>query len=157
MQRYGDSIRDDVGQYLCSKRKHVGIPCVYISLYGAPLPLTELIPIFVISMMVANGLAPNNLGPPAATILTKPSMAPTMLWYHDGGINCKYFPRYCGALVFSLICAWTNVWANHRDAGGFRRHRAHYEVIVMTQSHHKLYREACEENREPVMGNISMA
>ena len=28
------------------------------------------------------------------------------------------------ALMFSLICAWTNGWANHRDAGDLRRHRA---------------------------------
>ena len=31
--------------------------------------------------------------------------------------------------MFSLICAWTN--ANNRDAGDLRRHRAHYDVIVM--------------------------
>ena len=32
--------------------------------------------------------------------------------------------------MFSLICAWTNGWANNRDAGNLRRHRAHYGVIV---------------------------
>ena len=31
----------------------------------------------------------------------------------------------------SLICAWTNGCANHRDAGDFRRHRAHHDVTVM--------------------------
>ena len=31
----------------------------------------------------------------------------------------------------SLICAWTNDWANNRDAGDLRRHRAHYDVIVL--------------------------
>ena len=36
-----------------------------------------------------------------------------------------------GALTFSLICAWTNGWANHWDAGDLRRHRAHYNVTVM--------------------------
>ena len=25
----------------------------------------------------------------------------------------------------------TNDWANHRDAGDFRRHRAHYDLTVM--------------------------
>ena len=30
-----------------------------------------------------------------------------------------------------LICAPTNGWANNRDAGDLRRHRAHYEIIVM--------------------------
>ena len=39
--------------------------------------------------------------------------------------------QWRGALMFSLICAWTNGWANHRDAGDLRRHRAHYNVAVM--------------------------
>ena len=30
-----------------------------------------------------------------------------------------------------LICAWINVWVNNRDAGDLRRHRCHYDVIVM--------------------------
>ena len=36
-----------------------------------------------------------------------------------------------GALIYSLIYAWTNVWANNRNAGALRRHSAHYDVIVM--------------------------
>ena len=32
--------------------------------------------------------------------------------------------------MFSLICAWTESWANNGDAGDLRRHRAHYDVIV---------------------------
>ena len=31
----------------------------------------------------------------------------------------------------SLICAWPNGWVNHQDVGDLRRHRAHYDVIVM--------------------------
>ena len=34
--------------------------------------------------------------------------------------------------MFSLICAWTNNWANKGDATDFRRHRAHYDVTVIT-------------------------
>ena len=73
-------------------------------------------------------------------------------WYHhDDVIKWKHFPRYWlfvrvirrsqvnfphkgqwrGALKFSFICAWTNGWANHRDAGDLRRHGDHYDVIVM--------------------------
>ena len=73
-------------------------------------------------------------------------------WYqHDGVIKWKHFPRYWpfvrgihrspvgsprkgqrrGALMFSLISAWTNRWANNRDAGDLRRHRDHYDVTVM--------------------------
>ena len=32
--------------------------------------------------------------------------------------------------MFSLIRAWTNGWSNNQDAGGLRRHRAHYNVTV---------------------------
>ena len=31
-----------------------------------------------------------------------------------------------------LIYAWTHGWANNRDAGGLRRHRAGYDVTVMS-------------------------
>ena len=71
--------------------------------------------------------------------------------YHDDVIKWKHFPRHWpfvrgiyqspvnslhkgqwrGALMFSLLCAWMNDWVNNREAGDFRRHRAHYEVIVM--------------------------
>ena len=39
--------------------------------------------------------------------------------------------QWRGAFVFSLIWAWTNGWANNRDASYLRCHRAHYDVTVM--------------------------
>ena len=71
--------------------------------------------------------------------------------YHDDVTKWKHFPRYWpfvrgihrspvnsphkgqwrGALMFSLICAWTNGWVNNRDAGDLRRYCAHYDVIVI--------------------------
>ena len=33
--------------------------------------------------------------------------------------------------VFSLISAWLSAWVNNREVGDLRRHRAHYDVIVM--------------------------
>ena len=36
-----------------------------------------------------------------------------------------------GALMLSLIYAWTNGWVNNRDIGDLRRHRAHHDVTVM--------------------------
>ena len=35
------------------------------------------------------------------------------------------------ALMLSLIWAWINGWVNNREAGDLRRHRAHYDVIIM--------------------------
>ena len=71
--------------------------------------------------------------------------------HHDDVIERNHFPRYWnfvrgnhrspvhsphkghwhGALIFSLICAPTNGWANKRGIGDLRRHRAHYNVTVM--------------------------
>ena len=35
--------------------------------------------------------------------------------------------------VFFLICAWINGWINNRETGDLRRHRVHYDVIVMAR------------------------
>ena len=71
--------------------------------------------------------------------------------YHDDVINWKLFrltSPLCGeftghpvnsphkgqwrrALMFSLICPWTNGWVNNRETGDLRRHRAHYDATVM--------------------------
>ena len=37
-----------------------------------------------------------------------------------------------GALMFSLICDWTNGWRNSRDTGDLKRHGAHYDVSTVT-------------------------
>ena len=39
------------------------------------------------------------------------------------------------ASMFSLICTWTNVWANNQDASDLRRHCTHYDVTVMIWCH----------------------
>ena len=78
-------------------------------------------------------------------------VTPLSSGYHDDVINWKHFPRYWpfvrgihwspvnsphkgqwrGALMFSLICVWTNGWEKNGDAGDLRRHRAYYDVTVM--------------------------
>ena len=78
-------------------------------------------------------------------------VAGTWLHCHDDVIKWKHFPRYWpfvrgihqppvnsphkgqwrGVLMFSLICVYINGWENSREAGDFRRYRAHYDVIVM--------------------------
>ena len=46
-------------------------------------------------------------------------------------VNSPHKDQWRGALMFSLICVWINGWVNNREFGDFRRHRAHYDVIVM--------------------------
>ena len=53
---------------------------------------------------------------------------------HDDVIEWWISPhkgQWRGAWMFSLICVWTNGWANNRDAGDFRCHRAHYDTTLM--------------------------
>ena len=46
--------------------------------------------------------------------------------------NSPHKGQWRGALMFSLICVWINDWVNNREAGDWRRYRAHYDVIVMS-------------------------
>ena len=50
---------------------------------------------------------------------------------HRSAVNSPHKGQWGGTLRFSLICAWTNGWANNREAGDFIRHRPHYNVTVM--------------------------
>ena len=50
---------------------------------------------------------------------------------HSSPVDSPHKGQWRRALMFSLICAWTNGWANSRDGGDLRRHRAHYDVIVV--------------------------
>ena len=52
---------------------------------------------------------------------------------HRSPVNSPHKGQWRGALMFSLICVWTNGWVNNREAGDLRRHRYHYEVIVMNR------------------------
>ena len=50
---------------------------------------------------------------------------------HWSPVDSPYKGQWRRVLMFSLICAGTNGWANNRDAGDLRCHRAHYDVTVM--------------------------
>ena len=70
-------------------------------------------------------------------------------YHQDDVIKRKHFPRYWsfvrgihrspvnhkdlwrGALMFSLIYIWINVWVNNCEACDLRRHHVHYDVTVM--------------------------
>ena len=51
--------------------------------------------------------------------------------FHRWPVNSQHKGQWRGALMFSFICNWTYGWVSNRYAGDLRRHRAHYEVIVM--------------------------
>ena len=50
---------------------------------------------------------------------------------HRSPVNSPHKGQWRGALMFSLINTLVNSWENNREAGDFRCHRAHCDVIVM--------------------------
>ena len=56
---------------------------------------------------------------------------PFVVGIHWSAVNSPHKGQCHGALMFSLIYAWTNVWVNNREYGDLKRHRAHYDVTVM--------------------------
>ena len=60
-----------------------------------------------------------------------PRYGPYVRGIHRSPVNSPHKGQWRGALMFKLICAWTNGWVNNRKAGDLRRYRAHYDVIVM--------------------------
>ena len=51
--------------------------------------------------------------------------------YHRSPVNSPHKGQWRGALMLSFIRAWINGWVKNRQACDLRRHRAHYDVIVM--------------------------
>ena len=65
-----------------------------------------------------------------------PRYWPFVRGIHRSPVNSPHKGQWRRALMFSLICAWINGWANNGDAGDLRRHRAHHDVMVMKHAHH---------------------
>ena len=47
---------------------------------------------------------------------------------HRSPVDSPDKSQWRGALIFSVICAWTNGWASNRDTGDLRRNRVHYDA-----------------------------
>ena len=77
---------------------------------------------------------------------------------HRSLVNSPHKGQWRGALMFSLICARINGWDND-EAGDFRRHYAHYDVIVICRVVQSgmvcVWRRCCCENyvRNCIIGN----
>ena len=72
-------------------------------------------------------------------------------------MNSPHKGQWRGAVMFSLICAWINSWANNREAGGLGRHRAQYDITIMTQALSALLTPVIGDSPHhgPAMRNIS--
>ena len=50
---------------------------------------------------------------------------------HRSPVNYPHKDQWRGSLMFSLICVWINGWVNNRETGDLRRHRAHYDIVMV--------------------------
>ena len=75
---------------------------------------------------------------------------------HRSLVNSPHKGHWHEALMFSLIYAWTNGWANNHDAGDRRRHYAHlhYEVTVMGSDNIWVGPNRWQAISEPMMANF---
>ena len=128
--------------------------------------------VFITPVHGRNGLICSSLS--AAGLHMQITCMRLFLW-HDDVIKWKHFPRYWpfvrgihrspvnsphkgqwrGALMFSLMCTWINARVNTRKAGDLRRHRAHYDVIVMhfvAWMEHHVNQLSCTFHLELFMG-----
>ena len=85
-----------------------------------------------VSMMVAEVLVPHD---DVIKWNHLPHYWPFVRGLHRSPVNSPHKGQWRGALMFPLICAWTNTLANNEDAGDLKRHRAYYDVIVMHHDH----------------------
>ena len=64
-----------------------------------------------------------------------PRYWPFVWGIHRSPVNSPHKGQWRGALMFSVICARINGWVNNREAGGWRRNHALYDVTVMDSVH----------------------
>ena len=60
-----------------------------------------------------------------------PRYWPFVRGIHWSLVNSPHKGQWCGALMFTLICARINGWVNNCEAGDLRCNRVHHDVIVM--------------------------
>ena len=88
-----------------------------------------------------------------------PRYWPFVRGIHRSPVNSPHKCQWRGALMLTLICAWIHGWVNNRGAGDLRRHRAHYDVIVMVDAgslHQLLFDFACINYRLTLLSPTAM-
>ena len=63
-----------------------------------------------------------------------PRYWPFVRGIHRSPVNFPHKGQWRWALIFSLTYVRINGWVNNHESGDLRRHRAHYDVIIMRKS-----------------------
>ena len=104
--------------------------CITFKLYRQPRPIMDVLWWMYLKyrrlLCVANWYQSNHMMSSDGNIFRVTGF----LWGESTG-GYPHKDQWRRVLMFSLIYAWTNSWANNRDAGDLKRHRDHYDVTVM--------------------------
>ena len=73
---------------------------------------------------------------------------------HRSPVNSQHKGQWRGALMFSLIRSWISSCVNNREAGDLRRHRAHYDVSVMTNDKHTALWRYFRRKNTPIKNQV---
>ena len=77
---------------------------------------------------------------------------------HKSLVDSPQKGQWRGAVMFSLICAWTNDWANNRDGGDLRHNHAHYDVTIMSvlyNQYHSCWCSCIQQTKQQNPQNIT--
>ena len=76
---------------------------------------------------------------------------------HQSPVNSPHKGQWRGALMFSLVCAWTNDWVNNRDADDLRRHRVlMFSLICARMNDWVNNREVGDLRRNPAHYDVTV-
>ena len=78
-------------------------------------------------------------------VIWEPRYWPFVRGIHRLPVDSPHKGKWRGALMFSLICAWTNDWTNNQDAGDLRHisPRMYFIVSATTVSNISAIPETC--------------
>ena len=79
-----------------------------------------------------------------------PFLCPFVRRIHRSPVDSHNKGQWCGALMFSLICAWTSRWAYNGDAGDLSRHYAHHDDVIKWKHFPRNWPFVREIHRSPV-------
>ena len=105
----------------------------YISLFSQLCFCTSADGIALWSTVISSGTMIANPGSHGDVIKWKffPGYWPFVRGIHRSPMDSPHKGQWHGALMFYLICAWTNGWAYNRDTGDLSRYHSHYDVTAM--------------------------
>ena len=77
-----------------------------------------------------------------------PRCWPSVQGIHRSAVNHPHKTSDADLWYFLWSAPWINNWVNNREAGDLRRHRAHYDVIVVSEIHMSVFGDSIRHTKQ---------